>query len=174
MGDVPQLLLPELRCPVRGPSNPGSGTLSGDVGRIKRDDGKYQCKACEQSFDLKSNRAIRQIARYFLSLSLPYADCTTPPALNHGANVFEHYTRPGVHVGPWPHQLHPVRSRRGDATGENQSTESSVEDAATPSLSESPAGSLKEMRQRHSARSCSSPWPGRITSRTPTTWATWG
>ena len=95
---------PNFGVPYGGPSNPGSGTLSGDVGRIKRDDGKYQCKACEQSFDLKSNRAIRQIARYFLSLSLPYADCHDPTCLNHGANVFEHYTRPGVHVGPWPHQ----------------------------------------------------------------------
>ena len=90
--------------PYRGPSSLGSGTLSGDVGRIKRDEGKYQCKACEQSFDLKSNPAIRQIARYFLSLSLPYDDCDDPTCLNHGANVFEHYTLPGVHVGPWPHQ----------------------------------------------------------------------
>lgn len=90
--------------PYRGPSSLGSGTLSGDVGRIKRDDGAYQCKACEQSFDLKSNRAIRQIARYFLSLSLPYDDCDDPTCLNHGVNVFEHYTRPGVHVAPWPNQ----------------------------------------------------------------------
>ena len=90
--------------PYRGPSHLGPGTISGDVGRIKRDAGTYQCKACEQSFALKSNRAVRQVARYYLSLSLPYDDCDDPTCLNHGVNVFEHYTRPGVHVGPWPNQ----------------------------------------------------------------------
>ena len=104
---------PNFGVPYQGPSEPGHGTISGDVGRIKPADGKYQCKACEQSFDLKSNRAIRQIARYFLSLSIPFADCDDPACLNHGVNVFENYTRPGVHVGIWPNQASSEAPKKG-------------------------------------------------------------
>lgn len=54
-------------------------------------DGRLRCKRCKQSFELKSNRAVRPVARYFLGLSLPFADCPDPKCANHGNNVFEHY-----------------------------------------------------------------------------------
>ena len=54
-----------------------------------------QCRYCGQSAQLKSNRAIRPIARYFLSLSLPFADCPDPECENHGINVFENWTETG-------------------------------------------------------------------------------
>ena len=53
--------------------------------------GVMSCKYCELLFHLGNNRAIRPIARYFLSLSLPFADCPAQDCPNHGVNVFEHY-----------------------------------------------------------------------------------
>lgn len=52
--------------------------------------GEITCLHCKQSAQLASNHAIRQIARYYLSLSLPFADCATPGCSNHGVNLFEH------------------------------------------------------------------------------------
>ena len=43
------------------------------------------------SFGFKSNSAIRPLLRYFLGLSLPFADCPNTDCTNHGYNVFEHY-----------------------------------------------------------------------------------
>ena len=59
--------------------------------------GEIECRRCGQCSRLASNRAIRPIARYYLSLSLPYADCPNPGCLNHGVNLFEHWgdARPG-------------------------------------------------------------------------------
>ena len=71
-------------------------------------DGTMHCNRCEASFELKSNEAVRPIARYFLSLSLPFADCNNQvpdnaaacidpynvklvKCANHGYNVFEHF-----------------------------------------------------------------------------------
>ena len=56
---------------------------------------RVRCKYCEQSFTLKSNRAIRPLARYFLQHSLPFADCPNPVCGNHGLNVFENFFPPG-------------------------------------------------------------------------------
>ena len=53
--------------------------------------GEIQCRVCKQSARLASNRAIRPIARYFLSLSLPFAACPKPDCVNHGVNLFEHW-----------------------------------------------------------------------------------
>ena len=53
--------------------------------------GRLRCKYCGLSFEIKSNKAVRPIARYFLSLSLPFADCPDTTCTNHGYNVFEHY-----------------------------------------------------------------------------------
>ena len=65
--------------------------------RITPRDGRIRCKACGQSFTLKSNRAVRALARHFLALSLPFADCPDPACENHGRNAFEHFfERPDV------------------------------------------------------------------------------
>ena len=53
--------------------------------------GRMRCKYCKQSFEIRSNEALRRIARYFLSLSLPFADCPHVHCDNHGHNVFENY-----------------------------------------------------------------------------------
>ena len=75
--------------------------------------GTMHCKRCEASFDLKSNEAVRPVARHFLSLSLPFADCTNQVpdnadacidpynvklviCANHGCNVFEHFFDHGL------------------------------------------------------------------------------
>ena len=57
--------------------------------------GRMRCKYCKQSFEIRSNEALRIIARYFLSLSLPFADCPNVSCDNHGHNVFEHYIESG-------------------------------------------------------------------------------
>ena len=53
--------------------------------------GEIRCRYCGQSSRLASNKAIRPIARYFLSLSLPFADCPNTDCANHGVNLFEHW-----------------------------------------------------------------------------------
>ena len=75
-----------------GPDPVGEGdTVQDERYRITAKDGRIRCKYCGQSFTLKSNRAIRPLARHFLSLSLPFADCPDADCANHGWNVFEHY-----------------------------------------------------------------------------------
>ena len=51
--------------------------------------GETRCRYCGQSSRLASNKAVRPIARYFLSLSLPFADCPNTECQNHGVNLFE-------------------------------------------------------------------------------------
>ena len=51
--------------------------------------GKILCWYCDQSSRLASNKAVRPIARYFLSLSLPFADCPNAECQNHGVNLYE-------------------------------------------------------------------------------------
>ena len=53
--------------------------------------GTIQCRSCGQVSELASNRAVRPVARYFLGLSLPFADCANEACGNHGANLFEHW-----------------------------------------------------------------------------------
>ena len=67
---------------------------------------RLKCSYCEQSFAPKSNRAIRPIARYFLSLSLPFATCPNSSCSNYGVNVFENYAAPGR---PQRRHYHKVR-----------------------------------------------------------------
>ena len=64
-------------------------------GSHERTVGEIQCRYCGQSSRLASNLAIHPIARYFLSLSLPFADCPNAECKNHGLNVFEHWTETG-------------------------------------------------------------------------------
>ena len=90
-----------------GPGPAEAGDTVQDA-RYRIQNGRVRCKYCGQSFTLKSNRAIRPLARHFLSLSLPFADCPDPACANHGRNAFEHYfEQPGVHasryrrIGPY-------------------------------------------------------------------------
>ena len=57
---------------------------------------QIRCKRCGQSFELKNNQAVRPVARHFISLSLPFADCPDDTCENHGINVFEHYFIKGL------------------------------------------------------------------------------
>ena len=94
-----------------GPAPAGEGDTVQDARyRITTSDGRIRCKYCGQSFTLKSNRAIRPLARHFLSLSLPFADCPDPDCRNHGWNAFEHFfDQPGVHLRRYrrfgPHRM---------------------------------------------------------------------
>ena len=46
---------------------------------------------CGHSTKMYSNEAIRPIARFFLSQSLPFADCPNRNCKNHGKNLFENF-----------------------------------------------------------------------------------
>ena len=94
---------------------PYAGALSGSGKPAEHDDhyrldekNRLHCKYCKQSFELKSNIAVRPIARYYLSLSLPFATCPDDTCENHGYNVFEHYF---VQTSPYRSKR---RYRRGD------------------------------------------------------------
>ena len=71
---------------------PPEGARAAHDARYRLDaHGRIRCKYCKQSFEMRSNEALRHIARYFLSLSLPFADCPDATCINHGHNVFENY-----------------------------------------------------------------------------------
>ena len=61
-------------------------------GALKTVVGEIECRYCGQTSRLLSNRAVRPIARYYLSLSMPFADCPDPKCANHGINLFENWT----------------------------------------------------------------------------------
>ena len=89
-----------------GPSSPGRLDLKTD---------RFHCKACDMSFELKSNLAVRAIARYFLPPSLAYAECSNPECVSHGRNVFESYTGVGLTPPPpRPGVVDAVQHRRHD------------------------------------------------------------
>ena len=71
--------------------------------------GVLHCRNCGQSAQLASNGALRPVARYFLSLSLPFADCPNTQCQNHGINLFEHW-REGRGKGPY-RRLHEHQAR---------------------------------------------------------------
>ena len=50
---------------------------------------RVKCRHCNLSFQMLPNLPVRPLARYFLSLSLPFADCPNPKCANHGFNLFE-------------------------------------------------------------------------------------
>ena len=71
---------------------PAEGAKAAHDTRYRLDlSGRMRCKSCKQSFEIRSNEALRRIARYFLSLSLPFAACPDAQCANHGHNVFENY-----------------------------------------------------------------------------------
>ena len=44
---------------------------------------QIRCKRCGQSFHLRNNRAVYPLARHFISLSLPFADCPDEQCKSH-------------------------------------------------------------------------------------------
>ena len=54
---------------------------------------KLHCRSCGMNVRLHSATSLREIARHFLSLSLPFADCPDEDCGNHGVNAFEFYGR---------------------------------------------------------------------------------
>ena len=57
---------------------------------------QLQCRYCGQSFLVRSNKAIRAVARYFHSLSLPFATCPNRSCPSFGVNVYEDYAPRGA------------------------------------------------------------------------------
>ena len=82
---------PHFGVHYEGPPPGSSKSVSDERYRIETKDAKFKCEYCGQTFSLKSNRAIRAPARYFLQLSLPFADCPDKDCENHGVNVFERW-----------------------------------------------------------------------------------
>ena len=76
----------------QGPAPVDREIVSDQRYRFNANTGQFSCGFCAMSFTLKSNQAIRPFARYYLKLSLPFADCANQHCKNHGVNVFEHYT----------------------------------------------------------------------------------
>ena len=89
--------------PYAGPAPAGGeGAVQDARYRFTPRDGRLRCKGCGQSFTLKSNGAVRALARHFLTLSLPFADCPDTACENQGRNVFEHYfERPDVRASQY-------------------------------------------------------------------------
>ena len=75
-----------------GATATGNETVNDDRYRFDGQRGRLRCRSCGQSFKLKANQGISPLARYYLELSLPFADCPKADCSNHGYNVFEHYT----------------------------------------------------------------------------------
>ena len=89
-------MCPNFGIPFEGYIPKGRKRTSGDRCQIRvtpgahgRPVGETRCRYCGQSSRLASNKAVRPIARYFLSLSLPFADCPNAECQNHGVNLYE-------------------------------------------------------------------------------------
>ena len=89
-------------CPNFGISYDPSAPLkrknaNGDIRyKDRKSEGRFECRYCAQSFSPKSNQAVRPLARYYLSLSLPFATCPEQTCPNYGRNAFEVYERTGT------------------------------------------------------------------------------
>ena len=87
----------------------GAGSVSDARYRLDLANWQAKCRHCGLSFQMLPNQAARPLARHFLSLSLPFADCPDPECANHGLNLFENCPPKGA-PGPrryrWsaPHQ----------------------------------------------------------------------
>ncbi len=126
-------------------------------GPHRRSMAEIHCRHCGQSARLASNAAIRPIARYFLSLSLPFADCPDTECQNHGINVFEHWTETGSGQ-PRHYRRHRDDAARCSACGKTVSLGTardvmlSVPAKAKQGLGEA-ARALLDKRARRAARS---------------------
>ena len=102
-------------CPnfgVRHSGGPSNGARHVSDGRLRIDvkAGRVKCLGCGHSFVLNSNRAIRRIARLFLSWSLPFADCPNSGCANHGINLFESHP-PGARPSQRPYRREGCKDR---------------------------------------------------------------
>lgn len=88
------------------PMRPNAASYGDSRYRLIKASGRIRCQYCGQSHKPKSNEAIRVIARYYLSLSLPFATCSDPACSNYGVNVFEKYARWG---SPYPRYYRKTR-----------------------------------------------------------------
>ena len=61
-------------------------SVSDNRNRIEVESGKFTCQWCGLSSILKPTQAIRPLARYYLKLSLPFADCPNTDCKNYGIN----------------------------------------------------------------------------------------
>ena len=77
-------------------SSEGTLTSEANYRIVSRAEQQLACRYCDQRFKLGSNEAIRPIARYFHSLSLPIATCPNPDCTNYGVNVFENLAPVGT------------------------------------------------------------------------------
>ena len=91
-------MCPNFGIQYDGPAPDGPGEIKDGRYTIDPIEGNFHCEYCGLSFTLNSNRAIRVLARYFLSLSIPFDTCPNKECENYGRNVFEHHP-PGRHRG---------------------------------------------------------------------------
>ena len=84
-------MCPNFGVPYDG-SHPDGGAKAVSDARYRLDlmQGRARCRHCSLSFQMLPNHSVRPLARHFLSLSLPFADCPAPECANHGFNLFEH------------------------------------------------------------------------------------
>ena len=72
---------------------PGADDLRYGLTREAGELTKPVCRYCDMNIPLHSTTSLREIARHFLSLSLPFADCPNDECENHGVNAFEYFGR---------------------------------------------------------------------------------
>ena len=91
-------MCPNFGIQYDGPAPDGPDEIKDGRYTIDPVGGSFRCEYCGLAFTLNSNRAIRTLARYFLSLSIPFDTCPNAECENYGRNVFEHHPpgrRPG-------------------------------------------------------------------------------
>ena len=118
------------------PPKEGAATYSDSRYRMSLSTGQMRCLNCGQSSKTKPNEAIRTIARYYLSLSFPFATCPNESCSNYGINVFEKHARRG---SPYPRHYrreleHKIRCRECNAVahiGERRSIRMTAETKRT-------------------------------------------
>ena len=104
-------MCPNFGIQYAGPA-PAGAEIADDRYTINTVEGQLTCRYCDDSFKLNSNRAIRTLARHFLSLSLPFATCPNPACENFGRNAFEHHpTERRVRGRPYRRQRGEYRMR---------------------------------------------------------------
>ena len=84
-------MCPNFGVQYEGPASGEGGSLTDGRYTIIPRSGTIRCLYCLHVFNLRSNRAIRVIARHFLSLSLPFATCPNSKCENFFYNAFEHH-----------------------------------------------------------------------------------
>ena len=84
-------MCPNFGIQYDGPAPDGTGEITDGRYTIDPVEGNFRCEYCDLAFTLNSNRAIRTLARHFLSLSIPFDTCPNDECENYGRNIFEHH-----------------------------------------------------------------------------------